>query len=212
MEKAQTTPSFALLARTLDWRLLAGSHEFPGPDGGTCINEAAVVAAGRAYAKMDGFGKLPPDFSRPLAHTLMWMNDAMEDQARQGLKIFVTRLPGSAAIEAIEAARADLVINRVFTDVLKPVVPAVEFDAFAADRWPTARVRLAEFVGTFASLMFPHQRPGWPVWIGAMSAAFDLGGAEPVPLDVAEARLAGARWGAAMKARREMSALVCGND
>ena len=30
----------------LNWRLLAGSHPFPGPDGGTCINEAAVVAAG----------------------------------------------------------------------------------------------------------------------------------------------------------------------
>ena len=30
----------------LNWKLLRGSHEFPGKDGGTCINEAAVVAAG----------------------------------------------------------------------------------------------------------------------------------------------------------------------
>jgi hypothetical protein len=33
----------------LNWRLLAGSHPFPGPDGGTCINEAAIVAAGLPY-------------------------------------------------------------------------------------------------------------------------------------------------------------------
>ena len=30
----------------LNWKLLRGSHEFPGKDGGTCINEAAIVAAG----------------------------------------------------------------------------------------------------------------------------------------------------------------------
>jgi hypothetical protein len=30
----------------LNWKLLVGSHEFPGKDGGTCINEAAVIAAG----------------------------------------------------------------------------------------------------------------------------------------------------------------------
>ena len=30
----------------LNWKLLGGSHVFPGTDGGTCINEAAIVAAG----------------------------------------------------------------------------------------------------------------------------------------------------------------------
>ena len=33
----------------LNWKLKAGSHPFPGKDGGTCINEAALVAAGFAY-------------------------------------------------------------------------------------------------------------------------------------------------------------------
>jgi len=28
----------------LNWKLQPGSHKFPGPNGGTCINEAAVVA------------------------------------------------------------------------------------------------------------------------------------------------------------------------
>jgi hypothetical protein len=26
----------------LNWKLPEGSHDFPGPDGGTCINEAAT--------------------------------------------------------------------------------------------------------------------------------------------------------------------------
>jgi len=34
----------AQFQRMLEWKLLRGSHEFPGPDGGTCVNEAAVVA------------------------------------------------------------------------------------------------------------------------------------------------------------------------
>jgi hypothetical protein len=33
----------------LNWKLKRGSHTFPGPDGGTCINEAAIVAAGFPY-------------------------------------------------------------------------------------------------------------------------------------------------------------------
>jgi hypothetical protein len=33
----------------LNWTLQVGSHPFPGKDGGTCINEAAIVAAGFEY-------------------------------------------------------------------------------------------------------------------------------------------------------------------
>ena len=33
----------------LNWTLKVGTHPFPGPDGGTCINEAALVAAGFKY-------------------------------------------------------------------------------------------------------------------------------------------------------------------
>ena len=33
----------------LNWKLKAGSHPFPGKVGGTCINEAALVAAGFEY-------------------------------------------------------------------------------------------------------------------------------------------------------------------
>jgi hypothetical protein len=30
----------------LNWKLKQGSHTFPGQDGGTCINEAAIIAVG----------------------------------------------------------------------------------------------------------------------------------------------------------------------
>ena len=33
----------------LHWKLTHGSHPFPGKNGGTCINEAAIVAAGFEY-------------------------------------------------------------------------------------------------------------------------------------------------------------------
>ena len=36
----------------LNWKLLRGSHDFPGPKGGTCINEAAVVACGLPYQRI----------------------------------------------------------------------------------------------------------------------------------------------------------------
>ena len=53
--------------RMLDWKLLRGSHEFPGPDGGTCINEAAIVAAGYPYRAVYCVKDMPAGFSRPIA-------------------------------------------------------------------------------------------------------------------------------------------------
>jgi len=36
------------LRKMLAWKLLKGSHTWPGPDGGTRIVEAAIVAAAHA--------------------------------------------------------------------------------------------------------------------------------------------------------------------
>src|SRR5262245_539250 len=49
----------AQFERMLDWKLLRGSHEFPGPDGGTCVNEAALVAAGYPYRAVYSVQDLP---------------------------------------------------------------------------------------------------------------------------------------------------------
>jgi hypothetical protein len=51
----------------LNWTLKKGSHRFPGPDGGTCINEAAVVAAGFPYRRVGAVDAMPECFSRQSA-------------------------------------------------------------------------------------------------------------------------------------------------
>ncbi|MDF2974386.1 MAG: hypothetical protein K0R61_4836 [Microvirga sp.] len=43
----------------LNWKLKEGSHPFPGKDGGTCINEAAIVAAGFPYQRVSQVEHMP---------------------------------------------------------------------------------------------------------------------------------------------------------
>ncbi len=76
----------------LNWTLKVGSHRFPGPDGGTCINEAALVAAGFEYRPITSVQQMPRCFSRPICRLAMWLNDHATDQERQLLLPFVTRL------------------------------------------------------------------------------------------------------------------------
>jgi hypothetical protein len=81
----------------LGWKLLRGSHEFPGPDGGTCINEAAIVAAGHSYRAVHSIDDCPASFSRPISMFALCLNDLLEDSPRQELLIpFVARLDGTA--------------------------------------------------------------------------------------------------------------------
>jgi hypothetical protein len=47
----------------LNWTLKKGSHRFPGPDGGNCINGAAVVAAGFPYRRVRTVDAMPECFS-----------------------------------------------------------------------------------------------------------------------------------------------------
>ena len=76
----------------LNWKLKQGSHRFPGPDGGTCINEAALVAAGFPYKPIAHVSQLPRCFSRPICQLAMWLNDMASDEDRQLLLPYVTRL------------------------------------------------------------------------------------------------------------------------
>jgi hypothetical protein len=76
----------------LKWRLKRGSHAFPGRDGGTCINEAAIVAAGFPYQPVRSTGDMPSCFSRPICRLAMQLNDEASDVERQDLLPFVTRL------------------------------------------------------------------------------------------------------------------------
>ena len=89
----------------LNWRLKAGSHPFPGKNGGTCINEAAVVAAGFEYRAVRQVDDMPDCFSRPICRFAMELNDEATDVERQQLLPFVTRLACADSPE-VEGHRA----------------------------------------------------------------------------------------------------------
>ncbi len=88
----------------LNWKLKKGSHPFPGPDGGTCINEAAIVAAGLPYRRVRTVDSMPECFSRPICRLAMMLNDQATDAGRQRLLPYVTRL-ACADTKKIEKAR-----------------------------------------------------------------------------------------------------------
>jgi hypothetical protein len=114
--------------RMLDWKLLRGSHEFPGPDGGTCINEAAIVAAGYPYRPVYCVKDLPASFSRPISMLALCLNDTLEDALRQELLLpFVTRLGGSADSPKIEMARAELMLRLTAGEILAPALTRAGF-------------------------------------------------------------------------------------
>ena len=89
----------------LNWKLQRGSHQFPGKDGGTCINEAALVAAGFPYQPIRRPEDMPACFSRPICRLAMMLNDGANDTQRQRLLPFVTRL-ACADTPEVERARA----------------------------------------------------------------------------------------------------------
>ncbi len=97
----------------LNWKLKAGSHPFPGKDGGTCINEAALVAAGFDYKPIRAAEEMPECFSRPICRFAMLLNDHASDEDRQRLLPFVTRL-ACADTPEVEKARATY-INRAMS-------------------------------------------------------------------------------------------------
>ncbi len=76
----------------LNWTLKQGSHRFPGPDGGTCINEAALVAMGFEYRPIAAAWQMPSCFSHPICRLAMLLNDSVSDAERQRLLPYVTRL------------------------------------------------------------------------------------------------------------------------
>lgn len=112
----------------LDWELKHGSHEFPGTDGGTCVNEAALVVAGFAYHEVTSILDLPESFCPVISQYALSLNDAMpEGEVLNRLRPFAARLSGTGdgrriadergAFLAIQAARvfAPLALDAVDT-------------------------------------------------------------------------------------------------
>jgi hypothetical protein len=98
----------------LNWKLQLGSHPFPGKEGGTCINEAAIVAAGFAYQPVRRAEDMPECFSRPICKLAMQLNDHASEAERQRLLPFVTRL-ACADTPAVEAQRAAYISSKRVT-------------------------------------------------------------------------------------------------
>src|SRR5215218_6254350 len=97
----------------LNWKLKRGSHSFPGPDGGTCINEAAIVAAGFPYQRVDKIEEMPACFSRPICALALILNDVADNENRQRLLPFVTRL-ACADTPEVEAQRQAYISERAW--------------------------------------------------------------------------------------------------
>lgn len=116
----------------LNWEILEGSHEFPGPDGGTCVNEAAIVAAGLPYRMIESAYDMPPCFSRVLSQYALTLNDAMPHGVRQRLLPYVWKLNGTADSPDIEQRRAEYLAMGAVT-----VIAANALDA--AGLWDHAR-------------------------------------------------------------------------
>jgi hypothetical protein len=95
----------------LNWTLKSGSHPFPGQDGGTCINEAALVAAGFEYKRINSVKEMPECFSRPICHLALVVNDQASDRDRQRLLPYVTRL-ACADTPEVERKRATHIYRR----------------------------------------------------------------------------------------------------
>ncbi|SDO55548.1 hypothetical protein SAMN05216360_12723 [Methylobacterium phyllostachyos] len=110
----------------LHWKLLRGSHDFPGPTGGTCINEAAVVACGFPYRRVGSVRSMPDCFSRPICQLAMRLNDEAADVQRQRLMPFVTRL-ACADTPEIERERARYIDACLEVDRFFPTMP-FQFD------------------------------------------------------------------------------------
>ena len=89
----------------LNWKLKRGPHRFPGEDGGTCINEAALVAAGFEHTSIHAATDMPACFSRPICQLAMFLNDNSTDDQRQRLLPYVTRL-ACADTPEVEELRA----------------------------------------------------------------------------------------------------------
>jgi hypothetical protein len=133
----------------LNWKLKEGSHLFPGKDGGTCINEAAIVAAGFEYRPVRKVEEMPECFSRPICKLAMDLNDNATDAERQQLLPFVTRLAcaDTLAIEAKRAAfiKAEFETAYSFEDRLRVLEGALAIGRQADTLAPDAvRTRMEE--------------------------------------------------------------------
>ncbi len=155
-----TTTDISKLRGLLDWKLLTGTHEWPGPDGGTCILEAAIVAAGLPYRSVSSADDAPADFSPVVAEFLLQLNDGLPHTLRQQLIPFVTRLPGSAGSDQIEDKRLNLIITRIAKRILPSMLEASELPDCIGDLPPERSKALLTWAVEIVLWVEAHE--AWP--------------------------------------------------
>lgn len=133
----------------VNWKLKKGSHEFPGPNGGTCINEAAIVAAGFEYKAVGSAEDCPPCFSRPLAQIAIGINDVItEDFIRQRLLMpFVVRLSGTRDKTAVELRRCEYIHDNI-------LALSVPYLSFVENNVRMANIIRHDFVAALSDMDF----------------------------------------------------------
>lgn len=171
----------------LDWKLLSGSHKWPGPEGGTCINEAAVVVAGLEYRSVGGVNDLPSCFSPVIGAYLIKLNDDMTDASRQRLIEFAPRLSGSADTPAIEQQR----LKYIVVETVKLIVSSALDSAGLASEADQCRS-----VKTFGEAKVMAARAARAAWASEAARAARAAGAARAAA-AAEAAMAARATGAA---------------
>jgi len=190
----------------LNWTLKDGSHNFPGPDGGTCINEAAIVAAGFPYRGVSEVEDLPDCFSRSVGQFLIGVNDMLPDEPRQLLLPLISRLSGSADTWRVERKRAALIYTRMVGKKADHDAPRVELVGRAVTflarqvmgRLQAVQVSIPGF-GVMPSIQYVCPSESELMDLGRhvvdiANAALDIGRqAPPSDLQLIEERMAAAR-------------------
>ncbi|MGV6849640.1 MAG: hypothetical protein ACWA5A_14795 [Marinibacterium sp.] len=140
----------------VNWQLKQGSHEFPGPDGGTCINEAALVVAGFAYREVTSLKDLPESFCPVISQFALSLNDAMpEGELLNRLRPYAARLSGSSdgrAMAEIRGTHLAMQAARVFAPL------ALE----ATDAGAAAYLRAAETPQEALARLQDLETRDWP--------------------------------------------------
>jgi hypothetical protein len=106
--------------KILNWELKRGSHAFPGPSGGTCINEAALVAAGYKYRPISSPEEMPKEtFSQTICTYALALNDTFCDATRQKLLRYVALLAGTASGPETESDRFYFISTKLDEMIVK---------------------------------------------------------------------------------------------
>lgn len=172
--------------KILNWELQTGSHPFPGPKGGTCILEAAIVAAGFPYQRIGGDGSIPISFSRVISAFLLGLNDAAPNTERQQLKRFLLKFHGSADSPEVERHRDNIIRHRIQSEIIPLCAFTNELEVISSGSNPSEIVRYVAFVA--------RKPEAWKITLSIVEEAFSIGNqADPLDADIAAARLEGAK-------------------